>query len=248
MKARVLASVTHLLASLAVISVFLLVVYFIWYPGPLSELHGVIDAIKVVIGVDIVLGPLITLIIFNTRKQRKELVRDISVIVLVQISALAWGAYTTFMVRPVFVVFYYDAFHSVVRNDIASDTKGGDMAIPGFWQRPKQVYIPRLKGKKAVQHANDLLSKGVPPIKFQVSRYLPIEEHKQAVLEEAMDMTRYLEKEENRVRLDAFLQSHGGTKDNYSLYPLEYGPFRSIVGVNRENLALTGLLTKVGGR
>jgi hypothetical protein len=245
LKTRILASATHLLASVVVVSLFLVVLYLIWYPGPLSELHGVIDAVMVLIGVDIVLGPLMTMIIFNVRKPRKELIRDLSVIVLVQIAALSWGIHTTYKVRPVFVVLYADTMYSVARNDITSESGDGDIAMPAFWQRPRQAYIPDLGEKEAVQHVTDMLTKGLPDIQNQMSRYLPVAEHKDAVLKDAMDMTAFLEKAENKLHLATFIQCHGGARDSYAFYPLEYGPFRAIVGVDREDLSLTGLLTPV---
>jgi hypothetical protein len=203
------------------------------------------DAVKILIGVDIVLGPLMTLIIFNVRKPRKELVRDLSVIVLVQIAALSWGIHTTYKVRPVFVVLHADTMYSVARNDITSESGDGDIAMPTFWQRPRQAYIPDLDPKEAVQHVTDMLTKGLPDIQNQMSRYLPVAEHKEEVLKDAMDMTAFLEKAENKLHLAAFIQCHGGTRDSYAFYPLEYGPFRAIVGVDREDLSLTGLLTPV---
>jgi hypothetical protein len=244
LKTRIVASATHLLASAVVVSLFLALLYFVWYPGPLSELHKVIDAVKVLIGVDIVLGPLMTMIIFNVSKPRKELVRDLSIIVLVQVAALAWGAHTTYKVRPVFVVLHTDTMFSVARDDLTSEAMD-DVSIPTFWQRPREVYVPKLEAKEAVQHVQDMLTKGIPDIQYQVARYLPVAEHKEAVLEAAMDMTPFLEKAENKQHLAKFLQCYGGTKESYAFYPLEYGPFRSIVGVDRESLGLTGLLTPV---
>ncbi len=78
-----------------------------------------------------------------------------------------------------------------------------------------------------------------------MARYLPVAEHKDAVLKEAMDMTEFLETAENKLRLAVFLQRHGGTNDMYAFYPLAYGPFSVIVGIDRENLCLIGLLTPV---
>jgi hypothetical protein len=245
LKTRILASATHLLASIVVVSLFLLLLYLVWYPGPLSELHGVMDAVKILIGVDIVLGPLMTLIIFNVSKPRKELVRDLSVIVLVQIAALAWGIHTTYKVRPVFVVLHLDTMYSVARNEIPSEAEEGAVAMPNPWQRPRQVYVPDLEPKEAVQHVTDMLTKGLPDIQYQMFRYLPMAEHKEAVLKDAMDITPLLEKAENKLHMAAFVQRHGGTKDSYAFYPLEYGPFRAIVGINRETLCMKGLLTPV---
>jgi len=48
-------------------------------------MSGVSDVFLLMLGVDVVLGPLVTLVVFNTRKPRAELVRDLAVVVLVQL-------------------------------------------------------------------------------------------------------------------------------------------------------------------
>lgn len=47
---------------------------------------GVSDLFVLMLGVDVgvVLGPLVTMVVFNTRKPRAELVRDLALVVLVQ--------------------------------------------------------------------------------------------------------------------------------------------------------------------
>ncbi len=245
MKTRILASATHLLASFVVISAFLLVVYVVWYPGPLSDLHVVMDAIKVVIGVDLILGPLMTLIVFDVRKSRKVLARDLSFIVFIQLSALAWGGYMTHKARSVFLVFHFDTIYSVARNDISSEKVGGDLSMPCFWQRPKQVYIPKLEAGEVAQNIRDIYAGVGRPVQYQVARYLPMEGHTKMALKYAMDMTVYTKNESNKSQLNAFLRHHGGTVEQYAFYPLEYGPYKSIVGISRENLELVGLLLPV---
>ncbi|MBI5889508.1 MAG: hypothetical protein HZB47_02375 [Nitrosomonadales bacterium] len=56
-----------------------------------------------IVGVDMALGPLITLIIFDTRK--KGLVYDLAVVVAIQLGALGYGVHTMFAARPAFIVF-----------------------------------------------------------------------------------------------------------------------------------------------
>jgi hypothetical protein len=203
------------------------------------------EAIQIVIGVDIILGPLLTLVIFDSRKTRKVLARDLSFIVLVQIVALMWGAYKTHEARPVFVVFHSDAIYSIARNDVPAKPKTGEVAIPGFWQLPKQVYIPKLSGEEAVKHVLNIFTKDGKEIQYQQDRYLPVKSHKNDILKMAMDMNSYLEKKKNKSQVDAFIQRRGGSYDKYAFYPLEYGPFKSIVGVDRENLELIELLSPV---
>jgi len=60
--------------------------------------------------VDVILGPLITLTVFNRSKPRSELVRDLTVVGLIQLAALGYGLWTVFVARPVHLVFEYDRF------------------------------------------------------------------------------------------------------------------------------------------
>jgi len=57
--------------------------------------------------VDVCLGPLLTLAVFDPKK--KELKRDLSIILLIQLSALFYGIYTVSVARPAYIVFAVDA-------------------------------------------------------------------------------------------------------------------------------------------
>lgn len=91
----------------------------IWYPAPYFEASGGKTLLLLLIGVDVVLGPLITLIIFNPKKKGLKL--DLAVIGLIQIGALAYGANVIFQARPAYTVFVKDSFHIVSANDIEDE-------------------------------------------------------------------------------------------------------------------------------
>jgi hypothetical protein len=94
--------------------------------------------------------------------------------------------------------------YSVARNDITSETNSNGITMPSFWQRPKQIYLPELGLKEAVQHVQDMLTKGVPDIHYQMARYLPMEDHSKVILDHSMDMKKYLEKEKSISQLKSF--------------------------------------------
>lgn len=106
----------HLLGSLLIALTVAFFVFFIWYERPLHVASGVTDIFLLLISVDIVIGPLITLVVFNIKK--KELKRDLLVVLLLQMIALSYGAYTVFVARPVYIVFNADRFDLVFANDI----------------------------------------------------------------------------------------------------------------------------------
>lgn len=113
---RILASLVHLAISILLISGVLAVVLLVWYPNPYFEAMGVGEMLLILAFVDVAIGPLITLIIFNPAK--KSLKFDLSVIAIVQIIALMYGVHTVFAGRPVFVVFNVDRFTMVSAADI----------------------------------------------------------------------------------------------------------------------------------
>lgn len=64
----------------------------------------------IVMTVDIVMGPLVTFAVFDIRKPSKELRKDLTIIVMLQVLALGGGLYTVFMARPAVLAFEVDRF------------------------------------------------------------------------------------------------------------------------------------------
>ena len=114
MPPRVRAALIHLTLSAAVAAAVFLPIYFFWYPDVLFESAGGRDLFFLIVGVDVSLGPLITLIIFKPGK--KGLVFDLIVIGLMQTAALTYGVYVLFESRPVYLAFVKDRFEIVRAN------------------------------------------------------------------------------------------------------------------------------------
>ncbi len=110
---RLRAAAIHLLISGLIASVVTALILLLWYPGQYAQIAKGLKLIVLVVGVDIVLGPLLTLMVFNPAKSRNELTRDIVIIAMLQLSALAYGAHTVFLARPVVLVFEGSQFRLV---------------------------------------------------------------------------------------------------------------------------------------
>ena len=111
------AASIHLGISVFIALVVIAAMLFFWYPSPYFDAMGGSGLLFLVVGVDVVLGPLITLIIFNT--QKKSLKFDLLCIVFVQAVALAYGVSTMFQARPVYTVFNQNRFDVVIAADIS---------------------------------------------------------------------------------------------------------------------------------
>jgi hypothetical protein len=110
------AAGTHLLISVVIAIAALFVLLRVWYPPPLFKAEGGNELLFILVAVDVVIGPLITLIVFKSGKPGLRF--DLSVIALLQAAALAYGCYTMFVARPVFITFIVDRFEIVRANDI----------------------------------------------------------------------------------------------------------------------------------
>ena len=110
------ASVIHLALSAAIAVAVLALMLLAWYAPPFFSAAGGHQVLLILLGVDVALGPLVTLVIFNAKKTRKALFFDLSVIALLQFSALIYGMSIMFHARPVFVVFSIDSFDLVTAN------------------------------------------------------------------------------------------------------------------------------------
>ncbi len=116
MNLRLKAFVTHLAVSAFIAFIVLGLVFFVWYPTPLHTAIGVTHIFLILLAVDVVLGPLLTLLVYKVSK--KTLVMDLTVIVVLQLAALGYGLYTVAEGRPAWLVFAVDRFELVRVLDI----------------------------------------------------------------------------------------------------------------------------------
>lgn len=122
---RLRASRIHLGISLGIAALAALLVFGLWFPYPYREISGGRELFLIVVTVDVILGPLITLAVFNRLKPRTELVRDLAVVGMIQLAALGYGLWTVFVARPVHLVFEYDRFRVVHAIDVADELMDG---------------------------------------------------------------------------------------------------------------------------
>jgi hypothetical protein len=145
------ASAAHLFISVSLALTVLLAMRWIWYPGPHFEAMGGKDLLFILIGVDIVIGPLITLIIFNTKK--KSLRFDLAIVALLQLAALAYGVHAMFEARPIYVVYTKDRFDVVTAKDIlpeelAKVTRKEYKSLPLFGPKLVGIAFPSEAGER----------------------------------------------------------------------------------------------------
>jgi hypothetical protein len=105
------AFLNHFAISATVVGAVFAVIWFLWYPAPLFQVLGAWNIIRVLVAVDLVLGPLLTAIVYRPGKPGLKF--DISVIAAIQLAALLYGVTAIYAERPCYMVFAVDRFEAL---------------------------------------------------------------------------------------------------------------------------------------
>jgi hypothetical protein len=138
---KLVAFAIHFAVTLAVGLMAAALIFFVWFPDPFQDMVGGSKLFMLVVGCDLALGPLISLVIYNSRKSRRELYLDYSLVGIVQLGALIFGMFIAFNARPIYVVFVKDRLEVITANEIEDeDLKAA--TLPEFRTRP--LWGPKL--------------------------------------------------------------------------------------------------------
>jgi hypothetical protein len=147
MRFRLKAFSLHLLSSATALTLILGSLYFGWYRWPGWHLTDVTTVVLVMVCVDVVLGPTLTLIVANQKKSRRELTRDIGIIVVVQLCALTYGSVSLWNGRPLYYAFSESVLQLVQAYDI--DSKDAEIGrqqnpalAPHWYSLPRWIWAP----------------------------------------------------------------------------------------------------------
>ena len=137
----------HLGLSLLLAAFAALLVFVVWYPYPYRAISGGSQLFLLVVAVDVVMGPLLTLTVFNPQKPLKELRVDLALIAMLQLAALGYGLWTVAVARPVHLVFEINRFTVVHAIDVPTtmlvDAPPGLQRLP--WSGPTLLSVRPFK-------------------------------------------------------------------------------------------------------
>jgi hypothetical protein len=136
------AAGAHLLICIAIAIGVLSLVYLGWYRHVLASTQGVGTILLILLSVDVVLGPALTLLVY--KKGKKTLVFDLAVIGIVQCVFLVYGLMAVEKSRPAFLVFAVDRFEAV------STAEWDAKALASLEKIPNPASVPSLIGPVVV--------------------------------------------------------------------------------------------------
>lgn len=217
----------------------------VWYPYPLFAAVGGQQVLMILLGVDVTLGPLITLTIFNPKKSRRALSFDLTIIALLQITALIYGMSVVFQARPAYVVFNKDSFNLITANmlsdgDIAKAEHPGYRSLP--LTGPLYVYSREPTDIKEINEAllGELNGKGLSQLP---QFYMPYNDHMADASKAAKPVTELKKLNPDRTAdIDNSIRASGRAESDVGFLPLRAKYQDQVVLVGKSDGRVLALL------
>lgn len=158
--------IKHLLGSITTVIIISIICLYLWFPSPFILLDGTWLALLILAGVDITLGPLLTLMLVSSKKSTRAILVDMTLILILQIGALTYGLMQIEQQRVVGLVHFNNAFHIVTKKDFNKDDNE-----EGKFPTYNDAYIAMIKDSEALNH----YANSTKHILYTTELYLPIE-------------------------------------------------------------------------
>lgn len=178
----------HLLISFLIALLVVGLVFFVWYSSPLATAVGVTHIFLMVLAIDVIVGPLLGLLVYKEGK--KSLKFDLTVIILIQISALLYGIYSIEQGRPAWLVYNVDRFELVRKNEIVAQNI--NQAKPQFqqisWLKPQ--FVATEFAKNTQQRNDDMFAEVLGGISLaqRPERYVDFSQAKKQIQKRAQSL------------------------------------------------------------
>lgn len=175
-KQKVQAFLSHFLLSLLLMMLAGYIVFGVWYHNPYYQLFNVMPIFGLMLMIDLVLGPLLTFVVY--KKGKKTLKMDLTVIVLIQAIAFGWGMWNIANARPAWIVIDKNLAYTISPVFLSNPENELNVKIPTIWEqnwlKPKYVMVPKEDNSPTIAYETE---KYLPyDAKEILSNYIPIQE------------------------------------------------------------------------
>jgi hypothetical protein len=237
---RIQAFLIHLAISLAIFAVLAGWVFFVWYPDFLFITDGGWQGVRLIGFVDLVLGPMLTLVVYKAGKPSLKL--DMSAIAAIQLVCLTAGTYVVYSERPLALVYVDGQFYSMSAGDyVGAGVPIPDLShLPGLGPKRVVVDLPEDVEAQSAVRAGAWQS-GVP-LRALSDRYVPLTYDLLAVEREAVGYEALAAQDSGHGELPKWLAAHGGRIEDYAFFRFATRYVYSFLAISKERGEIAGYL------
>jgi hypothetical protein len=225
------AALSHLLPSILVLAIIAGFLLLSWYPYPFLQFTESGKFSLLLTTSAALAGPAMTWVVY--KKGKWGLHFDLVVIVLVQLMAFGWGAYTLYQSRPYFMVFTLDRFEVLSKRQVDFS----DIRNPQFIDRPFSgpillyANMPK-QGPEFQKLLNEVMFEGKPDLQFRPEYWSFYADRQQLALAASAALFELRDARPGDVaKIDRLVDKHGGDIAKLSYVPavVPNGQFAAIL-------------------
>jgi hypothetical protein len=234
---RINAFLVHFSISFVIFLILAYLIFFHWYPLPYFHTDGGWRGIRIIAGVDLVLGPLLTLIVYKPGKPGLKL--DLTLIALAQAAALTWGVWVTHTERPVALVYTLNHFTPVSEKSLTIMKYPLDNLVAYGNKTPVPVYSDIPQNPEDHQELLKQAISSRTPIYLFTELYKNFDpESLQILRQNSNQLYTFLESDKKgKQLLDNFFQIHPEIYNRYLFIPLHSRYKRLVMVLDASDLS-----------
>lgn len=213
------ATGVHLSLSLVVFIYLVYQIYYNWYPQPYFSVDGGWQGIRLIAGVDLVLGPLITFLIFDLSKSRREIVFDLMIIAVIQFGALTYGVFITYTQRPVAIVVIDEFVVPATMEHYAGKLDSTDQLEQYSDEKPPIIYAHLPLEREALAEINRIKIESNVLEHAQLQLYQTRSGLVSALKSNQVVYMSRMGSRQQRGRFDSWLEQHGQSVEEVLVAP-----------------------------
>jgi hypothetical protein len=153
----------HLLTSLIIVISLSVICQFYWFPAPFLIIDGTWIALITLAVVDIIIGPLLTLFLVTSKKSPRELLLDMTIIVIIQLSALSYGFIKIEQERIWAIIHIDGVFVLVPQKEVSKEYLTAELVLPQY----KDIYYGMVLNSEISLHSKI----GSKPLMYSPERF-----------------------------------------------------------------------------
>ena len=241
-QSKIAAFGIHFFFSCIVFLIFIFVLRFFWFPEPFFIASGGWQGLKIVAIVDIVLGPLLTFIIFSEKKHTSELKKDLTIILFIQLVAFMWGAQTVYNQRPIAVTFWENSFYTITYNEISEEYSEHPLLDKILQQHQPLYFVSKPTKVNDLKKLNDeVLTRKLPPFQL-INRYEPADINFNFIKSQSINIHEIIEHNKSMKNSLNHILKTSNTKINKNIYIPLISRYQNIILIFHKDSSLLGYI------
>lgn len=209
----------HLGPSILLLTIIAGLILFAWYPGSLLQFQESGKFALLLILTAVFIGPALTWLVY--KKDKRGLVFDLIVIVLVQLAAFSWGTFSLYQSRPFFMVYTVDRFEVMSVRDIDMTTITDPQFLDKPLAGPLMLYANMPKDQAGFQKLlQEVMFEGKPDLQFRPEFWSPYADRQKLALQSSRPLAQLRDARPASVKIiDNLIQNNGSDINQLSFLP-----------------------------